>query len=70
MGSEIVETDLALCEAINAQVRSGAAPNRREVRIRVLRPETSLGDSLDFGPKLTTKRIARGYQDAQKVWPQ
>jgi len=69
MLEEIIETDLKLALAYNELARHGLIPGKHYMKIRVIRPETSLpGSSLNFDDHIQEK-IERGIEDAKKIVP-
>jgi len=66
MMNEIVENDLKLAIRHNERIARGAGdPGKRFVKIRVVRPDRSLGcSSLDFDPEKIRSMILRGKEDA------
>ncbi len=63
---EVVENDLTVAVRTNELVRRGAAPGKREVQVRVLRPSVALpGDPLDFSPPRIAEMLAQGHADAR-----
>jgi NTE family protein len=64
MGDEIVENDLKVVGAINELVGAGLRPNKREVTVRVIRPQGYVGAPLDFSPAKIRAMMAAGYEDA------
>lgn len=68
MIAEIDKWDIKVVELHNALIDAHApqSVNRRKIQLKVLRPTQSLGDGLDFNPKLTKDRIAQGLQRARE----
>jgi NTE family protein len=60
--------DLAHCETINRLVDHQIDEKHRHVEVTALGPSDSLGDSLDFDPKLTRQRFDLGYEDARRYF--
>lgn len=61
---EIERWDLKVVELYNRLAKAGSAPGKSEIKVRVLRPKSSLGDPLDFSPSSIRTNLKRGYADA------
>jgi len=61
---EIEYWDLKVVELYNRLAKTGSAPDKAEIKVRVLRPKSSLGDPLDFSPSSIRTNMKRGYSDA------
>lgn len=63
--SQIEIADLKICGYKNdlAELR----PEYRKVKIRVLRPEVSIGSSLDFSQASVQRMLQKGYEDAYSL---
>lgn len=70
MGDQIVADDFEATAKVNRIVMAGIkmpwwARERKEIPLRLVRPKTSLGASLDFSPDKIKGMMERGYEDAQ-----
>lgn len=64
---EVVENDLQTAQRINELVACEAAPEKRWVEVRVLRPSAPLpGDALDFEPADIRAKLRMGEEDARR----
>lgn len=64
---EIEKWDLKVVDLYNGLSGAGIASDKRPIDIRILRPIDSLGDPLDFDPKLTRSRFELGVEDAKRL---
>lgn len=68
MTDQIIADDLKVTQLYNSLVSAGAAPAKRTVNVRVIRPDKPLIDnSLDFNPAKIREMIRQGYEDAAWV---
>jgi NTE family protein len=68
MGDQIVADDFKVAEQKNALLNAGAKIDARLLKLRLVRPATSLIDnSLDFDPVKGKEMFDRGYNDAQAI---
>lgn len=68
MIAEIERWDIKVVELYNALVDAEQAPNKKRIKLTVLRPKQSLlEDSLNFDPASIRTNIERGYVDAREV---
>lgn len=68
MNDEISDKDLRLAELYNRLVKLGACPDKKLLKLRVIRPRTELGiETWDFGSKNAAKVRERGALDAMRV---
>lgn len=68
MCDEISDKDLKLADAYNALVKAGVCPDRKLLKIRVIRPKTELDIEMwDFGAKNAAVIQERGASDALRV---
>lgn len=58
MSTEILLNDVKMCQLKNR------LPEYAHVELRVLKPTRPLGESFDFSPKQTKRRMEIGYEDA------
>lgn len=67
MGDEILRGDLEKIRLWNylVEARHPKAVNKKRIAVDVVVPVASLGDSLDFSPAETKKRIKVGYESAK-----
>jgi len=66
--NEIEKNDLAMLEQINAWIAQGfALPGKRHIDTVVIRPKTSLGDSLSFDAAKNDRLIEQGREDAKEA---
>jgi NTE family protein len=69
MSDQIIVDDLTIANQYNKLVKCGCVTDKRFVDIKVVRPEKNLTEnSLDFDPKLLSKMMDTGYQDAKKQY--
>jgi NTE family protein len=68
MESEILLGDIDQARLVNRLVDVGAAPGKKKLQIETCWPSQSLGDPLDFDPKLTEQRMELGFEDARVIW--
>jgi NTE family protein len=66
MTNEINRDDIRKTELVNELVKKGCAPEKRDIKIRMVQAQNSLGDSLDFSPAKNEALIALGFLDASK----
>jgi NTE family protein len=65
MSDEIVKNDLQMAMMYNELVKSGARPDKKEIKITIISPDTELtDDSLDFDNSKIIRMMDRGYEDA------
>jgi NTE family protein len=67
MSDQIEAADLVICGMVNRLVAAGAAPEYRNIELRIIRPDahSNLPKSpLDFRPSLIAAMIEQGYADA------
>jgi hypothetical protein len=68
MSDEIDRTDLNKAMLYNDLVSSGVIIDKRNIPIRIIRPNHHLtNNSLDFSPKLLKEMREIGYFDAKKI---
>jgi NTE family protein len=66
MSDEIDRQDFDVVELYNGLVRTGQAPGKREITLRVLRPrEPVLESGLDFDPRKIRANIELGFEAAK-----
>lgn len=58
MSTEILMNDVRICQLKNR------LPEYQQVKLRVLQPTRPLGESFDFSPEETKRRLQVGYEDA------
>ena len=63
--AEVVENDLQICRWINRSIAAGFPTQKRQVQVRVLRPEDGFPfGPLDFPPEELAKAVERGQNRA------
>lgn len=69
MGNEIVENDLKVCKAYNKALRAGAdLPGKKEVQLRIFRPQNTLGvNPLEFNPEQNKRLMEQGFRECMKL---
>jgi predicted acylesterase/phospholipase RssA len=66
---EAAADDIKWTNHINALVAAGQKPDKREVKIKVIRPRTPIdSDLMDFDPEKIEGMIQRGYDDARDAF--
>lgn len=69
MTDQIVEADLQIAQMYNKLVLCGARPDKRFVKINIIRPNKNLiNDSLRFNNKEIVKMMELGYLDAKEQY--
>lgn len=68
MSDQIEDADLMVCGLVNQLVKAGAAPDKKHVKLRIIRPASMLvKNPLDFTPSLLQQLKAMGYADAKRI---
>lgn len=63
--NEMGRNDLKLTELHNHACKNGVGkPGKREIKLRLIQPQKSLGDSLDFSREKNKRLMEWGYRDA------
>jgi len=66
--NEISRNDLMICRQFNVMSENGVAPEGiRSIRLHVIKPESSLGDSLDFSNAKARTNMERGRNAVAKL---
>ncbi len=63
--AEILKNDIMLCHSINESLDCNEG--KRPIKIRLIYPSSSLGDSLDFKRSTMREQYTQGIQDAMKA---
>jgi len=66
MTNEINRNDLRKTQLYNELCRAGKAPGKKEIDLKLVQDQRSLGDSLDFSLEKNRALIDLGYSDAEK----
>jgi NTE family protein len=65
---EVNRGDLAKAQLYNQLVESDQRPDKRYVKLTIIRPDTELtSNSFDFSPSLLASMRKRGYEDAERA---
>lgn len=70
MTDEIMQNDINMALMYNKLVLFGDAPDKRYVKINIIRPDQVLtNNSLNFDPQKIKEMMQKGYEDAKAKYP-